>query len=84
MEEIPQPASEPYETGEQVQVYLGPNDTDVAHHGMNCVMVERFEDDLDKDTGRNLDRFTYDVRQVNTDDVIGVSFRHQDLVPISD
>lgn len=84
MEDIPQPTSEPYEVGEQVQVYLGPNDPDVAHHGIDCIVVERYEDDLNQDTGRELDRFYYEVRSVDTDDIISTSFRHTDLVPISD
>lgn len=84
MDDIPQPSTDPYEVGDKVRIYLGPDDPDKAHHDVQCVVTNRHEDDLDEDTGRALDRFTYDVRRMDTDEVIAISFRHRDLVPKPD
>lgn len=84
MEDIPQPSTVPYEVGDEVRIYLGPGDIDEDHHGVQCVVTNRYEDDLGEDTGRALDRFSYDVRRMVTDEVIAISFRHRDLVPVSD
>lgn len=80
MEDIPQPASNPYTEGQRVRVYLAPDDTDNCFHGVTCVIVNRFEDNLDTQTGRELDRFSYRLRAVNGD-TLPIQFRHSDLVP---
>lgn len=33
MEDIPQPANEPYSEGDTMRVYIGPDDTDTEFHG---------------------------------------------------
>lgn len=84
MEDIPQPATEPYESGQEVRVYLGTDDADASYHGTQCIVVDRHEDDLDEETGRPLDRFSYDVRCVKPEKVPPVTFRHSDLVPLTE
>ncbi len=80
MEDIPQPASDPYDPGDSVRVHLGPDDPDSRFHGVRCEVVDRFSDNLDRETGRDSDRFTYRVRSVDGD-LLPVEFRHADLVP---
>jgi hypothetical protein len=80
MEDVPQPASEPYDPGDRVQIYLSATDPDAAHHGTECVVIDRFQDGLPEDSGRELDAYTYRLRPVNTDTPLPVEFRHFDLV----
>jgi len=80
MEDIPQPVPDPYESGDTVRVYLDPSDPDNRFHDVRCVVVAAFVDDLDSETGRELDRYSYRVRRVDGD-VLPVQFRHSDLVP---
>ncbi len=82
MEDIPQPASNPYSPGDTVQVYTGPNDPDSQFHGVRCEVVDVFVDDLASETGRELDAYSYRVRRVDTGDVLPVQFRHWDLIPV--
>jgi hypothetical protein len=77
----PQPASTPYNLGDTVRIYLSPNDPDSQYHGLECEIANRFEDELDAETGRELDKFTYRVRHLDTDATLDVEFRHRDLVP---
>lgn len=82
MEDIPQPAESPYDKGDRVRVYIDPGDVDAdEYHGAEAVVIDRFEDNLSEETGRELDRYTYRVRQVDNNDVLDVEFRHRDLVP---
>ena len=81
MEDIPQPASEPYSVGERVQIYIGADDPDSRYHGVVCEVVEVLTDDLGKETGRGIDTYSYTLRDVETDEQIPVSFRQRDLVP---
>lgn len=57
MEDIPQPSDTPYEPGDRVRVYTAPDDPDSNHHNTVCEVVDVFNDDLDRDTGRDLDLF---------------------------
>lgn len=82
MEDIPQPAPDPYDRGDVVRVYLDPSDPDSRFHDTRCAVVDWFIDDLDRETDRPLDRLTYRVRDVESGDVLPVDFRHSDLVPI--
>lgn len=77
---IPQPASEPYDPGDRVRVYLDESDPDVEHHGTECVVVERLQDDLSVKTGRELDQYSYLVETQETGEELPMSFRHSDLV----
>ena len=80
MADIPQPSPEPYEPGDKVRVYLNPTDRDSRFHGVRCEVVDRLFDDLDQETGRELDQFMYRVRRVDGD-ALPIDFRHSDLVP---
>jgi len=82
MGDIPQPAPGPYTEGDKVRVYLDPSDPDSRFHNVRCEVVHRIEDDLNRETGRELDRYSYRVRSVETGDVLPVEFRHSDLIPI--
>ncbi|MXV63505.1 hypothetical protein GS429_15865 [Natronorubrum sp. JWXQ-INN-674] len=84
MEDVPQPAPEPYSIGERVRVYVAEDDPDRRFHGSECVVVDRFEDSLGGETGRALDRYSYRVRPADGDNPLPVGFRHFDLVPIAE
>lgn len=82
MEDIPQPAREPYEPGDLVEVYVDESDPDVAWHGTRCCVVEVIWDDLDGETGRTLDGVLYRVEEAGSRERVPVDFRHKDLVPV--
>lgn len=82
MKDVPQPAAEPYSPGDRVRVYIAPDDPDSALHGVECEVIDRFEDNLDAETGRELDKYSYRVKRIDNNDVVDVHFRHSDLVPI--
>ena len=84
MEDVPQPADEPYSEGDEVRVYVAKDDTEAQFHGIRVIIINRFEDDLHEETGRTLDRYSYRVRPVNGDSRLPVQFRHRDLVPVAD
>jgi hypothetical protein len=81
MEDIPQPSDTPYSTGDRVCVYLSPDDPDSRFHGTVCEVVEVFTDNLDSETDRELDRYSYRVQRVDDYEMLPVQFRHTDLVP---
>lgn len=84
MEDIPQPSDEPYSIGDHVRVYISEDDPDAAHHNEEYIIAYRFEDDLNEETGRPLDRYSYRVRPINGGSPIPIQFRHRDLVPVAD
>lgn len=84
MEDIPQPASDPYSIGDRVVIYLAPDDDDVRFHGAVCEILEVHCDDLDAETGRTTDAYSYDLRAKQTNEELPISFRHRDLVPTND
>jgi len=81
MEDIPQPQSDPYESGDRVQIYLSDVDVDATHHGTECIIVDRSYDDLGEETGRELDAYSYRLRPVDGAEPLPIEFRHFDLVP---
>ena len=81
---IPQPAPEPYSPGDRVRVYLDESDPDVEYHDTECVVVERLQDDLSVETGRELDQYSYRVKSQETDKELPMPFRHSDLVKPKD
>lgn len=81
MEDIPQPSSEPYSVGDRVQIYIGADDSDSQYHGTVCEITEVLRDDLDEETGRATDAYSYVLRDIETDEEISLSFRHRDLIP---
>jgi len=48
---------------------------------MICEIAEVAIDDLDSQTGRSLDAYTYTVQSLETEEELPISFRHRDLVP---
>lgn len=83
MEDIPQPNPEPYSPGDVVRIYLDPDDADAQFHGKDVEILDVYEDSLNLDTGRELDKYSYKVCDVSTGEVVQVQFRHRDLVPIN-
>ena len=79
--EPPQPASEPYSIGDSVSVYVAEEDTDAEYHDTECVVIDRFTDELDTETGRKTDGYTYRLESADTKETLPVDFRHDDLVP---
>lgn len=77
----PQPAVEPYSTGDSVTVYVDEKDVDAEYHGTECTVVNRFTDDLNTETDRETDQYTYRLEAKSTGNVLPVDFRHTDLVP---
>ena len=82
MNDIPQPASEPYSVSDIVRTYLGLDDPDSRYHGMVCEITEVMIDDLDSQTGRQLDSYSYTIQAVETGEELPISFRHRDLIPL--
>lgn len=78
-QDVPQPADEPYHLGDMVRVYLGHNDPDSRHHRKTGMVVEVHEDTLDKETGRELDSYSYKIKVDGKE--LDVWFQHHDLVP---
>ena len=84
MEDIPQPATDPYVPGDHVRVYLSRSDSDVKYHGIVCEIITDVPDDLGTETGRPLDSHRYELRRVDTDTTLPVRFRHHNLVPAAE
>ena len=81
MKNIPQPSTAAYSVNDLVQIYLGADDPDIQYHGMMCEVTEVHTDDLDTETGRSTDAYSYTLRNLETEDELPISFRHHDLVP---
>lgn len=81
MEDIPQPSPEPYSVGDQVRIYVGPNDTDSRYHGIVCEISDIFTDALDSETGRRLDAYSYTLQRSDSGEELPITFRHHDLIP---
>lgn len=84
MENIPQPSDSPYSVGDCVRIYIGADDPDSQYHGTVCEVAEILKDDLDAETGRDLDAHSYRVRDKESNTELPISFRHRDLVPATD
>jgi len=82
MKDIPQPSSEPYSVKDKVQIYLSKKDVDNQHHGKTCEITEVLKDDLNSETGRELDAYSYKLQDIETGEKLSVTFRHFDLVPV--
>ena len=81
MEDIPQPADEPYSPGDEVRIYLSKDDPDSRYHGKTGRVVDVLTDSLSKETERKLDSLSYSI--VVNGEELAVWFRHRDLVPNS-
>lgn len=84
MQDVPQPLAKPYSVGDRVRVYIGPDDPDARFHGCVCEVVNVHTDDLDANTGRCLDAYSYSLHDTASDEVLPVAFRHADLVLAED
>lgn len=84
MENIPQPANQPYTEGNLVRIYLSDDDLDAQYHGLVCEIIEDTPDDLDKLTGRKADSHHYRLLRKDTEEELPVWFRHADLVPLDE
>lgn len=84
MDEIPQPAPEPYSVGDRVRIYLGPDDVDSRFHGTVCEVSEVVTDGLGAETGRELDTYSYLLQSADSEEELPIEFRHRDLVPTED
>jgi hypothetical protein len=65
--EIPQLAPEPYAPGDQVRTYLDPAAPDAHTHGTVCELTDVLTDDLETETGRSIDAYSYRLRDPETD-----------------
>lgn len=81
MEDVPQPSRDVYSVGDRVQIYLSSDDLDSQFHGIVCEVIEVLIDDLDLETGRTKDAYSYTLRDIDTNQELPISFRHHDLVP---
>jgi len=84
MEDIPQPATDPYAPGHHVRLYLSEPGTEVKYHGLICGVITDVPDDLGTETGRPLDSHRYELRRVDTETTLPVRFRHHNLVPAAE
>ena len=84
MEDILQPSDESYAIGDQVRIYIGSDDLDSQYHGVVCEIIEIITDDLDAETGRITDSYSYTVRNAETGEEPPMSVQHHDLVPHED
>lgn len=83
MEDIPQPATEPYTPGDRVRVYLGESDIDIKYHGLVCEVITDEPDALGTETGRELDSHRYELQRCDSGKRLPIRFRHHNLVPAS-
>jgi hypothetical protein len=84
MKGVPHPSDDPYTVGDHVRIYVGPDDPDSQYHERACKVVEVVEDNLDVETDRALDKYSYKLRDNETESVLPITFRHRDLVPTTD
>lgn len=81
MEDILQPAPDPYTPGDEVRIYLDPADPDAHAHGTVCEVVDVLADNLDIQTDCPTDAYSYRLKELETGETLPLAFRHQDLVP---
>jgi hypothetical protein len=75
-EDTPDPADEPYEVGDSVEVYFGSNSTDSPYQGTVGTVVDVIQDDLDGEA--EVDEYSYKIEADGEE--IEAWFRHQNLV----
>lgn len=61
MEDVPQPATDPYSAGDVVMVYPAEDDPDGHQHEAGGVVAEILEDSLGTETGRGMDSLSYRI-----------------------
>lgn len=56
-------------------------DLDAHTHGTVYEITDVLTDDLDTETGRPTDAYSYRLQDLETDETLPMTVRHQDLVP---
>lgn len=84
MADVPQPAPEPYEPGDEVRVYVSEGDADDDVQGVVCTVIECLEEDSDPNSEpqNDLDRYSYRVENTDTGEELPTAFNHSDLVSV--
>lgn len=77
-QDMPQSADKSYQPGDTVRVSLSHNNPDSQHHGKTGTVVEVHEDALDRETGHELDSYSYKIKVDGKE--LDVWFRHHNLV----
>lgn len=63
---------------------IGPTDADSQYHGATFEVVDVHVNDLNTETDRLLDAYSYTLRDTSSGENLPLSFRHQDLVPVDE
>lgn len=66
-----------------VRIYLDSNDPDYRYDNMDCTVRKVLSDDLDRETGRGLDGYSYRLETVASK-ILPIAFRHTDLIPLEE
>lgn len=74
---------EPYAIGTEVEITIPGVDIDSRFDGVECEITGRTTDDLHKLTLNERDKYHYDVQQLETGESLPLSFRHDDLTPLT-
>ncbi|WP_227357311.1 hypothetical protein [Haladaptatus salinisoli] len=80
IEDVPQPASDPYQLGDDVQIYVSETDPDSEYHEKEGTITDVLQDNLEDETGRELDFYSYRIKTNGEEKYVW--FRHRDLVPV--
>jgi hypothetical protein len=73
------PADEPYEVGDSVEVHFESDRTDSPYHATVGTVVDVMQDDLDREAEREVDEYSYKIESDGEE--IESWFRHRNLVP---
>ncbi|WP_227379927.1 hypothetical protein [Haladaptatus halobius] len=61
MKDVPQPANDPYQLDDDVQVYVSETNPDSVHHEKEGTITDVLQDTLGDETGRELDSYSYRI-----------------------
>ena len=78
--DISQPADEPYQEGDNVQVNLGPADPNNPYHGETGKVIDVSQDGFNEETTPKVDAYSYKLEIGG--EVPNTWFRHREIVPI--
>lgn len=71
----------PYSAGDKVRIYLDPVDPGTHTHGTVCEVVDVLAADLDIQTDRPTDAYSYMLRKLETGETLPLAFRRPALAP---
>lgn len=87
MTDDPEPANEPYEVGDRVQVRLADEDAESPLNDTIGRVVHVFTDEpgteSEMSADRELDRASYRLEDIESGEQLPVVVRHRDLIPAS-